>query len=111
MEEFRPLVVDAVVLRCLSTGIVRSEEFDTELERGCRMNPRARQAFLAAYERRMLTLFTHEPSGRRVSYRVGLGLQAKALVRTILDPDRPYRPIRWKLQETVPWPRRARCST
>ena len=96
MEEFRPLVVDAVVLRCLSTGIVRHEEFDTDSERGCRMNPRARQAFLAAYERRMLTLFTHEPSGRRVSYRVGLGLQAKALARTILDPDRPYRPIRWK---------------
>jgi hypothetical protein len=44
----------------------------------------------------MLTLFTHEPSGRRVSYRVGLGLQAKALARTILDPDRPYRPVRWK---------------
>jgi len=96
IEEFRPLVVDTVVLRCLSTGIVRHEEFDTDPGRGCRMNPRARQAFLAAYERRMLTLFTHEPSGRRVSYRVGLGLQAKALARTILDPDRRYRPIRWK---------------
>jgi CRISPR-associated protein Cas1 len=96
MEEFRPVVVDAVVLRCLSTGIVRPEEFDTEPAAGCRMNPRARQAFLAAYERRMLTLFTHEPSGRRVSYRVGLGLQAKALARTILAPDHPYRPVRWK---------------
>ena len=29
MEEFRPVVVDAVVLRCLSTGIVRFEEFET----------------------------------------------------------------------------------
>jgi CRISPR-associated protein Cas1 len=96
MEEFRPVVVDAVVLRCVSIGIVRSEEFDTEADRGCRMNPRARQAFLAAYERRMLTLFTHEPSGRRVSYRVGLGLQAKALARTILAPDHPYRAVRWK---------------
>jgi CRISP-associated protein Cas1 len=96
MEEFRPTVVDAVVLRCLTTGIVRREEFDTDAEHGCRMNPRARQAFLAAYERRMLTLFTHDPSGRRVSYRVGLGLQAKALARTILDPGRRYRPIRWK---------------
>ena len=32
---------------------------------GCRMGDRARQAFLAAYERRMLTVFTHEASGRR----------------------------------------------
>ena len=44
----------------------------------------------------MLTLFTHEPSGRRVSYRTGLGLQARALARTLLNPDHPYRPVRWK---------------
>jgi CRISPR-associated protein Cas1 len=96
MEEFRPLVVDAVVLRCATTGIVRSEEFETVPGQGCRMNPRARHAFLAAYEHRMLTLFAHEPSGRRVSYRVGLGLQARALARSILKPDVPYRPVRWK---------------
>ncbi len=96
IEEFRPVVVDAMVLRCLSTGIVRAEEFDADPDRGCRMNDRARHAFLAAYERRMLTLFTHEPSGRRVSYRVGVELQAKALARTILVPDRPYRAVRWK---------------
>lgn len=96
MEEFRPIVVDAVVLRVAATGMVRPEEFETVPDRGCRMNARARHAFLAAYERRMLTLFTHEPSGRRVSYRVGLGLQARALARSILNADHPYRPVRWK---------------
>jgi CRISPR-associated protein Cas1 len=96
MEEFRPVIVDAVVLRCLSTGIVRFDEFETIPDRGCRMNARARQAFLAAYERRMLTVFTHEPTRRRVSYRVGLGLQAKALARAILDPARTYRAVRWR---------------
>ena len=96
MEEFRPVIVDAVVLRCLTTGIVRFEEFETAPDTGCRMNARARQAFLAAYERRMLTVFTHEPDRRRVSYRVGLGLQARALARAILDPGRPYQPVRWR---------------
>ncbi len=96
IEEFRPVIVDAVVLRCLSTGIVRFEEFETTPDRGCRMNARARQAFLAAYERRMLTVFTHEPTGRRVSYRVGMSLQAKVLARAILDPERIYRSVRWK---------------
>lgn len=96
IEEFRPVIVDAVVLRCISTGIVRFEEFETVPDTGCRMGDRARRAFLAAYERRMLTIFTHEPTGRRVSYRVGLGLQAKALARTVLDPDERYRPVRWK---------------
>ena len=57
------------------------------------MTARARQAYLAAYERRMLT---HEPSGRRISYRIGLSLQAKALAAAFIDPDRIYRPVRWK---------------
>jgi CRISPR-associated protein Cas1 len=97
MEEFRPVVIDAVVLRCLTSGIVKFEEFETVPDRGCRMNARARQAFLAAYERRMLTVFTHEQTGRRVSYRVAIGLQAKALARAILDPERHYRPVRWEV--------------
>jgi CRISPR-associated endonuclease Cas1 len=46
MEEFRPVLVDAVVSRCLSTGIVRREEFDATPDRGRRMNQRAREAFL-----------------------------------------------------------------
>jgi CRISPR-associated protein Cas1 len=74
MEEFRPLIVDTVVLRCATTGMVRPEEFETIPDRGRLLNAKARQTFLAAYERRMLTLFTHAPTGRRVSYRVGLGL-------------------------------------
>ena len=96
IEELRPVIVDAVVLRCVTSGVVRFEEFTEAPDIGCRMGDRARQAFLAAYERRMLTVFTHEASGRRVSYRVGLGLQAKALARAVLDPSRGYQPVRWK---------------
>lgn len=75
---------------------VRPEQFEHDPALGCRMGADARHAFLAAYERRMLTLTTHQPSGRRVSYRVAMGLQAKLLARTLLDPDEPYQPLRWK---------------
>lgn len=85
-----------VVLRLVATGMIKPEEFETVPDRGCLMTDRARFTYLAAYERRMLTLFTHAGTGRRVSYRVGLGLQAKALARNMLDPSRPYYPIRWK---------------
>ena len=40
--------------------------------------------------------FTRKPTGRRVSYRVGIELQAKSLARAILDPDRRCRAVRWK---------------
>lgn len=96
MEEFRPITVDVAVWRCVSTEQVRPEQFEHDPALGCRMGADARHAFLAAYERRMLTLTTHQPSGRRVSYRVAMGLQAKLLARTLLDPDEPYQPLRWK---------------
>ncbi|SNQ50105.1 CRISPR-associated endonuclease Cas1 3 (fragment) [Frankia canadensis] len=92
MEEFRPLTVDVVVRRLVSTGQVRPEQFDQVPASGTRMNGDARAAFLAAYERRMLTLTTHQPSGRRVSYRVVLSLQAKSLGRSLLDPSARYEP-------------------
>lgn len=96
MEEFRPLVVDAAMLRCLTTGMIEPAEFDTVPDRGCMLSAKARHTFIAAYERRMLSLFTHAKAGRRVSYRVGLGLQARALARAVLRADSPYRPVRWK---------------
>jgi CRISP-associated protein Cas1 len=96
MEEFRPLTVDVAVWRCLRTKQVRPEQFTVEPDVGCRMGDDARHTFLAAYERRMLTLTTHRESGRRVSYRVAISLQAKMLARSLLDPGRPYVPLRWK---------------
>jgi CRISPR-associated protein Cas1 len=96
MEEFRPLTVDVAVWRCLSTRQLRPEQFTIEPDVGCRMGDDARHTFLAAYERRMLTLTTHHNAGRRVSYRIALSLQAKLLARSLFDPARPYVPLRWK---------------
>jgi CRISPR/Cas system-associated endonuclease Cas1 len=44
MEELQPVIVDAVVPRCLPTGILRFEEFETTPDKGCPMNARAQQA-------------------------------------------------------------------
>lgn len=96
MEEFRPMTVDVAVWRLAGSRTVRAEQFTVEPDLGCRMGDDARAAFLAAYERRMLTLTTHPAAGRRVSFRVAIGVQAKALAAALLDPGRPYRALRWK---------------
>lgn len=80
----------------MAVRLVRPEQFEHKPEQGCRMAADAKHAFLAAYERRMLTLFTPVATGRRVSYRVRLGLQARAVARSLLDRDEAYRPVRWK---------------
>ncbi len=96
MEEFRPITVDVAVWRCIATRQVRPEQFHDEPEQGSRMSDDAKHAFLGAYEKRMLTLTTHQGTGRRVSFRVALSLQAKALARALLDPSEPYLALRWK---------------
>lgn len=96
MEEFRPITVDVAVWRCVSAHQVRPEQFTDDPQLGCRMGDDARHTFIAAYERRMLTLVTHPGAGRRVSYRVALSLQAKALARSLVKPAEPYSPLRWK---------------
>ena len=79
LEEFWPMIVDALVLRCLSTGIVRVEEFETTSDNGCRMNALARHAFLATSSGRTLIVSIYEPSGRRVFYRIDLSLHLTSL--------------------------------
>ena len=98
IEEFRPLIVDSVVLRALRSGALRPADFVTDPGPpvSCRCDRAGLKAFIAMYERRMLTLFTHPSSGRRVSYRVGLFLQARALADELLDPVRRYEPLVWK---------------
>jgi phytoene dehydrogenase-like protein len=63
------------------------------------MGDDARHTFLAAYERRMLTLTTHRESGQRVSYHVAVALQAKRSPRRYSTQTDPYtflRPVpRW----------------
>jgi CRISPR-associated protein Cas1 len=96
MEEFRPITVDVAVWRCVSARQIRPEQFTNDPQSGCRMSDDARHTFIAAYERRMLTLVTHSGAGRRVSYRVALSLQAKALARSLVKPTEPYSSLRWK---------------
>lgn len=98
VEEFRPLIVDALVLRLIGLRIVTPEDFEypdsTELL--CRLSGEARHRYLAEYERRMLTMMTHAGTGRRVSYRIAMVLQAQSLAGELLGRRVRYEPLVWK---------------
>lgn len=98
MEEFRPILVDAVVVRAVNTGMISRDDFvvDPGPPTACSLTREGRKTFLGAYERRMLTLFTHPGTARRVSYRVGLCLQARALANELLGSGDRYEPVVWK---------------
>jgi CRISPR-associated protein Cas1 len=80
MEEFRPLIVDSVVLSAINTGAVKLSDF---LRRGgaVALTQAGRGKFLRAYERRMDEEISHPIFGYRISYRRTLEVQVRLLAR------------------------------
>ena len=91
MEEFRPLLVDSLVLRCCGDGRVLPDDFRPggEGERAIVFSPEGQRRFISAFEERMRTEATH-PEGAdsgpgKTSYLRCLELQARRLARAILS--------------------------
>jgi CRISPR-associated protein Cas1 len=97
MEEFRPLIVDSVVLRCLNNGIIKQEHFQSgeEEDRPIVLAPEGVRLFVRELETRFTQQFKHPESGEQVTYRRLFLLQAYALARAF-DPTgsaASYRPF------------------
>jgi len=82
MEEFRPLIAESVVLRCVNNGIVRWIDFVAH-PRGVSLTKEGRRAVISAYERRMNETLTHPVFGYQISYRRALELQARMLAAVL----------------------------
>jgi CRISP-associated protein Cas1 len=92
MEEFRPLIVDSVVLTAINTRIVQEDDF---VRRGgaVALTASGRGKFIRAYERRMDELVTHPVFGYRVSYRRILEVQVRLLGRFLAGEIPEYPPF------------------
>jgi len=92
MEEFRPLVVDSVVLGAVNTGALTSRDF---IRRGgaVSLTPAGRTTFLRAYERRLDELVSHPVFGYRISYRRILEVQVRLLARFLAGEIAEYPPF------------------
>jgi CRISP-associated protein Cas1 len=92
MEEFRPLVVDSIVLGTVNTGALGAGDF---IRRGgaVSLTSSGRTAFLRAYERRMDELVSHPVFGYRISYRRVLEVQVRLLARYLAGEIAEYPPF------------------
>lgn len=96
MEEWRPVIVDSVVLRMIATEQVQPEDFTYDPVTGCRMTDKARKALLESYERRMLTKVSSGDAGVREAYRRLLVGQARRLAEHLEFPEAPYASYLWR---------------
>ena len=89
MEEFRPLLVDSLVLRCCNAGTVGLADFSAndDPDRPVLLSDEGKRNFVRAFEERMRLEVLH-PEGAdsgpgRVSYRRCIELQARRLARAV----------------------------
>lgn len=92
MEEFRPLVVDSIVLSAVNTGAIKLSDF---IRRGgaVTLTPPGRSKFLRSYERRMDEEITHPVFAYRISYRRTLEVQVRLLARYLTGEIAEYPPF------------------
>ncbi len=93
-EEFRCIVVDSVVLRCLNSELIKPEHFtrQEDPERPVLLAEAGRNRFIQELEARLAVTFTHPLNGEKVTYRRCFELQAREMAQAI-QSDRLYRPF------------------
>lgn len=96
VEEWRPVLVDSVVLRSIGVGRLRPEDFSFDDDGRCRMSGDARTRFIEDYEHRMLTMARYHESGRKVTYREALSLHSRQLASVVRGEQCNYRPVSWR---------------
>lgn len=84
VEEFRPVIVDSVVLRCLNNGILQPGHFlPGEGDLPVVLDDNGKRLFIRELEARLMQEFKHPDSGETVTWRRVLLLQAYRLAGTL----------------------------
>jgi CRISPR/Cas system-associated endonuclease Cas1 len=93
MEEFRPIVVDSVVLSLVNKRMLTAEDFEPGRPGGIYLNRRGRRVFFEQYTARLNTELFHPLAGRALSYQKIFELQARQLAKLIQAEIDEYQPF------------------
>ncbi|GBO55266.1 CRISPR-associated protein Cas1 [Pseudanabaena sp. lw0831] len=94
MEEFRPLIVDAIVLSAINRKAIAPQDFTTEpLSNAISLSNDARRVFLTLYEQKKQSGFKHPVMGRKCTYQEAFELQARLLAKYLMDETDKYPPL------------------
>lgn len=92
MEEFRPLVVDSVVLTLLNNRMLTPTDFTAELG-SYRLKKEPRKLFLTRFEERLNEEIMHPVFGYKAKYRRCIELQARLVAKYLTGEIAEYPPF------------------
>ena len=93
VEEFRPIIVDSVVLTLLNNGMLKPADFE-EVLGVYRLKDRGRRTFLRIFEERLSTEIRHPTFGYRATYHRCLELQVRLLAKVLMGEIPAYPPFK-----------------
>jgi CRISPR-associated protein Cas1 len=95
MEEFRPVLVDPLVLDMVNKGQVTAASFERtgNAQRPVRLADAVTDALIQRYEERLAERAGHADAGGQTSYRRIIELQVRRLARLMLGEAKVYQPF------------------
>jgi CRISP-associated protein Cas1 len=94
MEEFRPLVVDAMVLSSLNRKALALADFVSEpISHAVALTDEGRRKFLRLYEQKKQSKFKHPVLGRQCTYQEAFEIQARLLAKYLMAETEQYPPL------------------
>ncbi len=94
MEEFRPLVVDAMVLAAINKGALSPADFVSEpISNAVSLTPDGLKIFLRLYEQKKQSKFKHPVMGRQCTYQEAFEWQARLLAKHLMGETDKYPPL------------------
>lgn len=96
MEEFRPFIVDRLVLSLINRRQVTPAGFEISASGAVMMDDKTRRHVLTAYQKRKQDAITHPFLGEKVSVGLMIHLQARLLARHIRGDLDVYPPFLWR---------------
>ena len=93
MEEFRAIVVDAVVLNLILNNRIDAKEFSCSDSQGCLIGKEAKKKFIKTFENKLNSKIKHPISGFSLDYRRCIEHQINDLARIIRGLNLEYHPL------------------
>jgi len=94
MEEFRPLVVDAMVLKMINKQVLTADHFETEpISNAVSLTSEGLKTFLRCYEEKKQTQFKHPVFKRKCTYQEAFEMQARLVAKYLMEETEKYPPL------------------
>lgn len=94
MEEFRPLIVDAMVLKILNKELLSPGDFETEpISKAVSLTKEGLKTFLRCYEEKKQSSFKHPVLKRKCTYQEAFEIQARLMAKYLMGETDKYPPL------------------